>query len=239
MPSSAPSVTRETVSCDRSTPVVCRTCRAMSRTLIPLAYSEVITASRPSDLRACLGTSTGAKLPSRSRGTATRTGPTSVFSVLTLDPFRRFSVPPPSSRCASSSAASPACSTCPITPVSSPPGPVSVTGSPHRARSASCPASAASASSGSTSPPPASPSAGPPENPPAGSSTSPGRSSSIDILTSPWSRPPLVACGNAPVYHPRTNFLTLPAAGPLAAAGHAGPSPRPVAERTPAAARCP
>ena len=65
----------------------------MSRTLIPLAYSEMITAFSPSDRVACLGTSAGLKLPSRSRGTASRTGPTSVFSVLALDPFRRFSAP--------------------------------------------------------------------------------------------------------------------------------------------------
>ena len=83
---------------DRSTPEVCRTCRAMSRTLIPLAYSETITAFSPSDRVACFGTSTGSNDPSRSRGTATFTGPTSVFSVLTLDPFRRLSVPSPSSR---------------------------------------------------------------------------------------------------------------------------------------------
>ena len=122
MPSSAASVTREIVSGDRSTPAVCRTCHAMSRTDIPFAYSEMITAFSPSDRVACFGTSTGLNDPSRSRGTATFTGPTSVCSVLALDPFRRFLPPSPSSRWASSSAARPACSTCPITPASSPPG---------------------------------------------------------------------------------------------------------------------
>ena len=111
----------------------------MSRTLMPLAYRLMTTAFSPSLRVACFGTSAGTKLPSRSRGTASRTGPTSVFSVLALDPFRRFppSPAPASSRCAPSSAASPACSTCPITPVKSPPGPVSTAGSPDLARSAS------------------------------------------------------------------------------------------------------
>ena len=57
------------------------------RPLIPFAYSETITAFSPSDHVACFGTSTGLNNPSRSRGTATFTGPTSVFSVLTLDPL--------------------------------------------------------------------------------------------------------------------------------------------------------
>ena len=86
------------MSADRSTPEVCQTCRAMSRTLMPFAYSEMITAFSPSLRVACFGTSAGTKLPARSRGTASRTGPTSVFSVLALDPLRRFSPPSPLSR---------------------------------------------------------------------------------------------------------------------------------------------
>jgi hypothetical protein len=43
----------------------------------------VITAFSPSDRVACFGTSAGSNDPSRSRGTAIRTDPTSVFSVLT------------------------------------------------------------------------------------------------------------------------------------------------------------
>ena len=111
----------------------------MSRTLMPFAYRLMITAFSPSLRVACFGTSAGTKLPSRSRGTASRTGPTSVCSVLALDPFRRFASPSPPgpSRCAPSSVASPACSTLLITPVRSPPGPVRTTGSPDLARAAS------------------------------------------------------------------------------------------------------
>ena len=61
--------------------------RAMSRTDIPFAYKLTITASRHRTRRACPGTSTGSKLPARSRGTCTRTGPTSVLSTFPLDPL--------------------------------------------------------------------------------------------------------------------------------------------------------
>lgn len=63
-------------------PIVRWQCRAMSRTDMPLAYKLVTTSVIPEVRRSPLATSTGSNVPLRSRGTATRTGPASVLSVL-------------------------------------------------------------------------------------------------------------------------------------------------------------
>jgi transcription elongation factor len=61
----------------------------MSRTDMPSAYSEMIMSSRPPAIRpARLGTSSGSKVPARSRGTASGTGPTPVCTVLAMAPLR-------------------------------------------------------------------------------------------------------------------------------------------------------
>jgi len=69
------------VSCGTSIPIARWQCRAISRTLIPDPYKLITVLEMPDVRRAPLGTSTGSKLPSRSRGTATVTGPASVRSV--------------------------------------------------------------------------------------------------------------------------------------------------------------
>jgi hypothetical protein len=47
--------------------------------------------SRPPATRpARLGTSSGSNVPARSRGTCSGTGPTPVWTVLKIDPFRAF-----------------------------------------------------------------------------------------------------------------------------------------------------
>jgi hypothetical protein len=67
----------------------------MSRTVIPLEYSEMIIASRPSNRRAPLGTSRGSNVPARSRGVWIGTSPTSVRSVFGVEPLREFGEPRP------------------------------------------------------------------------------------------------------------------------------------------------
>lgn len=52
------------------------------------AYSAMILSSKPVKRRAWLGMICGSKLPSRSRGTSMRTGPSSVMTVLPLVPLR-------------------------------------------------------------------------------------------------------------------------------------------------------
>ena len=56
----------------------------MSRTVMPRAYIAMMRSSNPSNLRCPLATSSGSKLPSRSRGTAISISPSSVFTVLAL-----------------------------------------------------------------------------------------------------------------------------------------------------------
>ena len=56
----------------------------MSRTLIPPAYKLITTSEIPEVRRSPFGTSTGSKLPARSRGTLIATGPASVFSILAV-----------------------------------------------------------------------------------------------------------------------------------------------------------
>ena len=54
----------------------------ISRTVMPRAYMATILSSKPVKRRSCLGMSSGSKLPSRSRGTSMRSGPSSVRTVL-------------------------------------------------------------------------------------------------------------------------------------------------------------
>jgi hypothetical protein len=49
--------------------------------VVPFAYNEITLPDSPSNRRACLGTVTGSKVPNRSRGIWTSTGPTSVVTV--------------------------------------------------------------------------------------------------------------------------------------------------------------
>ena len=61
----------------------------MSRTVIPPAYREMIISSRPPPTRrAPLGTSRDSNVETRSRGTASGTGPTSVSIVFGVVPLR-------------------------------------------------------------------------------------------------------------------------------------------------------
>src|SRR5207253_1035577 len=75
---------------ETSTPYSSRRCRWISRVVIPPAYRARICSSKPSNERACLGTIRGSKLASRSRGSSTVTGPSTVRNVFDADPFRRF-----------------------------------------------------------------------------------------------------------------------------------------------------
>ena len=60
----------------------------ISRTVMPRAYMATILSSNPVNRRSCLGMSSGSKLPSRSRGTSIRSGPSSVRTVLPVLPLR-------------------------------------------------------------------------------------------------------------------------------------------------------
>ena len=59
-----------------------------SRTIMPRAYMATILSSNPVKRRSCLAMSSGSKLPSRSRGTSMRSGPSSVKTVLPVLPLR-------------------------------------------------------------------------------------------------------------------------------------------------------
>jgi hypothetical protein len=91
------SVIREIVSWDTSMPIVRWQCRAISRTLIPAACKLVTVPLMPEVRRSPLPASTGSNVPARSRGTASVTGPASVFSVLARNPFRPLA-PSPAAR---------------------------------------------------------------------------------------------------------------------------------------------
>ena len=67
----------------------------MSRVVIPFANSEITMSDSPPMRRAPFGTITGSKLPLRSRGTLTGTGPISVVSVLSVNPLRELPDPAP------------------------------------------------------------------------------------------------------------------------------------------------
>jgi hypothetical protein len=126
----------------------------MSRVLMPCAYRLMIMSSRPPAIRPDrLGTSTGSKLPARSRGTARPTGPTPVCTVLAMAPLREFPELCPAGACGSyprwavSSASSARSSTARTSSPSMDPSPVS----------RSCPASSFDwASSTSSTPSPTS-----------------------------------------------------------------------------------
>ncbi len=65
----------------------------MSRTVMPCAYRLMIMSPGPPEIRPDrLGTSSGSKLPLRSRGTFTGTGPIPVCTFLPIVPFREFPV---------------------------------------------------------------------------------------------------------------------------------------------------
>jgi hypothetical protein len=85
----------EIVSCDSSVPSVRARWCWMSRTVIPPAYSEMITSSRPPARRCPFGTNLGSNVDCRSRGTASGTSPTSVDDVFGVLPFREFELPRP------------------------------------------------------------------------------------------------------------------------------------------------
>jgi len=53
---------------------------------MPRAYIAAIFWSKPVKRRSCLPMICGSKLPSRSRGTSMRTGPSSVITILALAP---------------------------------------------------------------------------------------------------------------------------------------------------------
>ena len=82
------SVTRETRSREIEVSYTCSQWATMSLVVIPLAYNEMTASSNPASRRRCLGTITGANVPSRSRGTSTVTFPISVVTVFGVDPLR-------------------------------------------------------------------------------------------------------------------------------------------------------
>jgi hypothetical protein len=100
-----PSITRSVIavirSLDTSAPYTSARCAQISPWVRPLADSDTTRSSMPPSRRARLGTITGAKLPSRSRGTAMSTGPTSVSSVLARRPLRELPPSRPAGSCLS------------------------------------------------------------------------------------------------------------------------------------------
>ncbi len=56
-------------------------------------FNAMMRSSKPVKRRSCLGIRIGSKLPSRSQGTSTRTGPRSVMTVLPLAPLRSLACP--------------------------------------------------------------------------------------------------------------------------------------------------
>src|SRR5216683_2848588 len=104
----------------------------MSRTLMPCAYRLMIMSSRPPEIRPDrLGTSSGSKLPVRSRGTSSGTGPIPVCTCLLIVPLRELpewwpaGSRRPYPRCAVSSASSARSSTALTSSPSMDPSPVS------------------------------------------------------------------------------------------------------------------
>ncbi|SFP73160.1 hypothetical protein SAMN05421854_106420 [Amycolatopsis rubida] len=67
----------------------------------PLAAKEITISSTPVKHFCRFATIFGSKLASRSRGTSTFTGPTSVRTVLERAPFRQLPVPRPAGSCLS------------------------------------------------------------------------------------------------------------------------------------------
>src|SRR5947209_10700930 len=87
-----PSVTVLIKSGETSTSYISARKPWISRTVIPRAYSARTLSSKPVKRRSCLAISRGAKLPSRSRGTSSARGPSSVSTVLAPVPLRGFDV---------------------------------------------------------------------------------------------------------------------------------------------------
>ena len=78
---------------------VSRKCARMSRVVIPRAYNAMIRSLNPSSRVWPLRMIRGSKLPSRSRGTARSTAPTSVSTVFGVVPLRLFPDPRPAGSC--------------------------------------------------------------------------------------------------------------------------------------------
>ena len=66
---------------------------------MPRAYKAMIRSLNPSSRVWPFRTIFGSKLPARSRGTASSTAPTSVSSVLPVEPLRLFPDPRPAGSC--------------------------------------------------------------------------------------------------------------------------------------------
>jgi hypothetical protein len=88
MPSSTLSVIVEIVCRETSAPYTSAKCAAISPVVKTLADKEITMSSTPVSRRWRFLTICGSKVPSRSRGTASSTGPTSVSTVLPRIPLR-------------------------------------------------------------------------------------------------------------------------------------------------------
>lgn len=71
-------------------------CSAMSRVVIPFAYSEITMSSNSPSRRVPLGTTTDSNSPLRSRGLSSSIGPALVWTVDEVVPLREFPQPRPS-----------------------------------------------------------------------------------------------------------------------------------------------
>ena len=88
-------------SLDTSAPYTSARWAQISPCVNPLADSDTTRSSTPPSRRERLGTIVGVKVPSRSRGTAMSTGPTSVSNVLPRLPLREFPPLRPAASCLS------------------------------------------------------------------------------------------------------------------------------------------
>jgi len=135
--SARPSITRSVIvvirSLDTCAPDTSAGCAQISPCVSPLADNDTTRSSTPPSRRDRFGTIAGLNVPSRSRGTAMSTGPTSVNSVLPRRPLRE--LPPlrptgsclSSPRCSSISASSAASRNRRVSCCSTPPRPSSCT----------------------------------------------------------------------------------------------------------------
>ena len=89
----------EIVCLDTSAPYTSARCAPISPGVNPLADNEITRSSTPLSRRGRFATSCGANVPSRSRGTAIRTGPASVSNVLGRRPLREFPPSRPTGSC--------------------------------------------------------------------------------------------------------------------------------------------
>jgi len=95
MPSITRSVIVEIVCLDTSAPYTSAMCAEISPVVNPLADSEITMSSTPDSRRCRLATIFGSNEDSRSRGTASSTGPASVSTVLERRPLRELPLPRP------------------------------------------------------------------------------------------------------------------------------------------------